>query len=277
MVYNRPASNEYSDREYLRIYGSIDKAKAHLFNVGAGAWSHPFWSNIDLPAQSEAFAKIQAPCIFHDLTSDDPLPISSGVADAIYTSHVVEHLPEEAVSRFMREAHRALGSNGVLRISTGPDSDTDWAAMLRGDANWWFWFQDQSWLDSIAHLPPMSVADAWLFSVATARSSYSKAPSDHKYAPGEIDRLVQRYREEPQLLLDIVTNGIVFDKNFPGNHISWWNAEKLTRHLHLAGFTKIVKSGYGQSAVPAMRDLRYFDQTYPQISVYVEAFKEPHS
>jgi hypothetical protein len=49
--------------------------------------------------------------------------------------------------------------------------------------------------------------------------------------------------------------------------------EKLQTFLRNAGFKLIVKSAFGKSTSKFMRDLSYFDQTYPQISVYVEAIK----
>ena len=49
--------------------------------------------------------------------------------------------------------------------------------------------------------------------------------------------------------------------------------KNFKQYLSEAGFSVIYRSGYGQSRLWWMRDLRYFDQTYPQISVYVEAIK----
>jgi hypothetical protein len=71
----------------------------------------------------------------------------------------------------------------------------------------------------------------------------------------------------------MLTQGLEFDVHHPGDHLSWWNAEKLIRQLQQAGFTVAEKSAYGQSRSHFMRDLRWFDTTYPQISLYVEAVK----
>ena len=40
-----------------------------------------------------------------------------------------------------------------------------------------------------------------------------------------------------------------------------------------AGFTKIYLSGYGQSFSPVLRNTFFFDNTAPELSLYVEAFK----
>jgi len=40
-----------------------------------------------------------------------------------------------------------------------------------------------------------------------------------------------------------------------------------------AGFQNVYKSGYAQSKSPILRNTNYFDNTHPQISVYIEAIK----
>lgn len=273
MVYHRPSSLTTSEADYVERYGSVEEARRHLYNVGAGAWSHPCWSNIDLPAQSEAFANIQAPFIAHDLVSEERLPLEDASVDAFYCSHVIEHLPEAAGQRFLAETRRCLMQSGVLRLTTGPCADLDWQALLRRDESWWYWFQEPSFLDSLDRdLGEMKVEDYWLFSVATPRSVFSETSCDRKYAAPEIAELVKKHCDDPRPLLTAMTEGLTFDKSFAGNHISWWNYEKLEESLRRAGFTTVTRSGYGQSVLPIMRDLAHFDQTYPQITVYVEAW-----
>jgi len=70
-----------------------------------------------------------------------------------------------------------------------------------------------------------------------------------------------------------LTENIEFNINYPGDHLSWWNADKLVEYLKQSGFSVVYKSHYGQSHSYFMRDLNYFDLTYPQISLYVEAIK----
>jgi len=43
--------------------------------------------------------------------------------------------------------------------------------------------------------------------------------------------------------------------------------------LRKAGFSKIFLSGYGQSFSPVLRNTDLFDNTHPEISLYVEAIK----
>jgi hypothetical protein len=270
IVYNRPESVIIDTEQYIIKYGSVEQSRSKFFNIGAAAWEHPCWTNLDLPAQTRDFAKIQSPCIHHDLVNNSKLPIQSASVDAFYCSHVVEHIPESAVLSMMKESFRSLNKDGVLRISTGPCSDLDWSALMRKDSQWWFWDEN---FDLEGDSPPMTIYDRWLYEEATPKSPYSKTKFDKKYTSSEVETLVKKYKESPELLLDIVTDSIQFDPSSAGDHITWWNYDKLRDYLLKAGFKNIYRSGYGQSSSPWMRDLTYFDQTYPQISVYIEAIK----
>lgn len=274
MIYKRPDSIVISVDQYISEYGNEDAAKKRFFNIGSGTWMHPCWSNLDLPAQTPEFAAIQAPCIHHDLVNESKLPIPSNSAHALYCSHVVEHLPDHAVMNLLEEAFRCLEKGGVFRIVTGPCADLDWQALLRSDKDWWFWNDDIEFKESVEKdKEPMSVYDRWLYHMATPRSLYSRTPCIKKYSSAEIAGLVSAHESKPQDLWNLLTNSLEFNNCSPGDHLSWWNYDKLSANLLKAGFADVRRSGYGQSHMFWMRDLRYFDQTYPQISVYVEVTK----
>ena len=50
----------------------------------------------------------------------NPLPFRDGSVDAFYSHHVIEHLPDPAISSLFHEMHRCLKPGGVIRIG-GPD------------------------------------------------------------------------------------------------------------------------------------------------------------
>jgi len=77
MIYKRPHSVLISEDDYLSFYGFLENAKRNNYNIGAGAWSHPFWTNLDLPPQSYEFAAVQAECLHIDLVKDKSLAIDS--------------------------------------------------------------------------------------------------------------------------------------------------------------------------------------------------------
>src|SRR5208283_3782499 len=48
------------------------------------------------------------------------LPIESGTAEALYRSHMLEHLDRREADLFLKEARRLLVSGGILRVAV-PD------------------------------------------------------------------------------------------------------------------------------------------------------------
>jgi hypothetical protein len=169
--------------------------------------------------------------------------------------------------------HRSLRAGGIFRVTTGPDADTDLAALLRGDDAWWYFYDAADYAEAVARFGPLTPAEKWLLHVASPRSRYCPTPCERKYSGAEVEQLLQRHRLNPGRARDELTQGLQFNVRYPGDHLSWWNAEKLVAALRRAGFSAVEQSAYGQSASPLLRDLRWFDTTYPQISLYVEAQK----
>ena len=85
--------------------------ESRLLNLGCGRHFHADWLNVDLVACDPHV--MQA-----DLTRGVPFP--EGRFDAVYHSHVLEHLDQEAGRSFLRECHRVLSPGGVLRVAV-PD------------------------------------------------------------------------------------------------------------------------------------------------------------
>jgi predicted SAM-dependent methyltransferase len=67
------------------------------------------------------------------------LPFPDGSVDAIYSHHVIEHLPDLAFH--WREIHRCLKPGGAFRIA-GPNGDAAMRKYVEGDADWFFDFPD---------------------------------------------------------------------------------------------------------------------------------------
>ena len=82
-----------------------------LVNVGCGRQIHPAWCNLDLTACAPGV-------IEHDLRQG--LPFDVDTCDAVYHSHVLEHLRPEEASRLLSECFRVLKPGGTLRIAV-PD------------------------------------------------------------------------------------------------------------------------------------------------------------
>jgi SAM-dependent methyltransferase len=78
-----------------------------LLNFGCGMAFHPGWVNLDSSADFPGVIR-------HDLRRG--LPFADESFDAVYGSHVLEHLEPEAGARLLRECHRVLKPFGVARI-----------------------------------------------------------------------------------------------------------------------------------------------------------------
>lgn len=78
-----------------------------LLNLGCGNRWHPAWTNVDLvPVAPNVLAV--------DLRKQLPFP--SATFDAVYSSHVVEHLTPLEAGNFLREIRRVVRPGGVVRI-----------------------------------------------------------------------------------------------------------------------------------------------------------------
>lgn len=85
------------------------------------------WINVDANLIT---AKID---VWADLAN--PLPFRDGSVDAFYSHHVIEHLPDPALSTLFGEMHRCLKPAGVIRVG-GPDGDSAIRKFVEGDTTW---------------------------------------------------------------------------------------------------------------------------------------------
>jgi SAM-dependent methyltransferase len=91
-------------------------------NIGCGNRFHVDWVNVDL-----------APACPHIIKCDirGGLPFSSSEFDAIYHSHLLEHLEKHRAIFFLRECFRVLKSKGLIRVVV-PDLER----IARGYLHW---------------------------------------------------------------------------------------------------------------------------------------------
>jgi predicted SAM-dependent methyltransferase len=76
------------------------------------------WINSDI-LDLDKFAATQGYTFLH-LDASKPMPFPDGYADAIFSSHLIEHLSREEGARFVQECFRVLRPGGVIRLAT-PD------------------------------------------------------------------------------------------------------------------------------------------------------------
>jgi predicted SAM-dependent methyltransferase len=66
------------------------------------------------------------------------LPFRDSTVDAIYSHHVIEHLPDQSLLFHLEEMFRVLKPGGVFRIG-GPNGEAAMKKFVEGDS---FWFSD---------------------------------------------------------------------------------------------------------------------------------------
>lgn len=267
------AANELDDSGAYAAYPPAAVREKRFYNVGAGGFYHPTWTNIDY--ESSHYAQIrQAAFVPHDLMALGSLPLADDSAAAVYSSHTIEHVSDAAVLKLLKESYRILTRGGVVRL-TAPDAALDWRAYRAGDADFWYWRKEACFNSPQAASEPMrdaSVEQLLMLHLFTQLSPLCRdTTAQMRFDDGEIRRVLTQMPMAQAF--DYFAGHCRFNPDFPGNHINWWTAEKAERFLREAGFEDIYLSAYGQSACPPMRNTRFFDNTMPKISFYIEAVK----
>lgn len=91
--------------------------------VNVGCYTHMFhdgWCNIDIVPLHD-FAKDNAYKFYHKDVREG-LPFADETVDLLYTSHFFEHLNFEEGRKFLKECHRVLKKDGVMRFII-PDAE----------------------------------------------------------------------------------------------------------------------------------------------------------
>ncbi len=78
-----------------------------MLNIGCGNHYNNGWINIDINSKAESVLK-------HDLRKGLPFP--DNYFDAVYSSHLLEHLTKEEAKKKLLEERRVLKNNGIIRI-----------------------------------------------------------------------------------------------------------------------------------------------------------------
>lgn len=94
-----------------------------LLNLGCGYRPMKGWINVDRARGPE----VQ---VVWDLRKALPFPSDS--CSAIFSEHVIEHIPKEDAQNLLNECHRVLQPGGILRLST-PDAEKFLRAYVNDD------------------------------------------------------------------------------------------------------------------------------------------------
>ena len=244
----RPLKRLFKKKFYLKE-NIQDK---NYLNIGSGPqWRHKDVIGIDYdPHLSE---------ISLDLNYKNPLPFPENRFKGIYSSHCLEHLTNNKVFWWLKEAHRTLDKKGILRI-TVPNINEYLIAYDKKDAEYFNWIRGHSTYRF----------DCWLRLIVRAFAE----PVVDNFTDNELKDLYKQLNHEK--FLDFFTKEVnkIKDDKFliPGCHKSWWSPEKMEQFMRRAGFKTIKVKKRKESACKIFTEDR-FNNTCPTMSFYIEAIK----
>lgn len=177
----------------------------------------------------EAFRDIAGEIIVHDLSKG--IPFASGTVDAVYHSHVLEHIDREEVPAFLGEILRVLRPGGIHRMAVpnfGRDAQ-DYLASLR-----------EQRMDHDEMLVPLLAASV----MREARGTMLQSP---------IRRTIE--------------NLLLGDARRRGQTHQWaYDEVNLRQILEASGFVDFAVVAHNQSAIAGWEDTGL--ETSPDGSVY---------
>lgn len=211
-------------------------------NIGGGKWTRKGWQVMDFPSGKYSDLK---PDIEFDLWENKPFPFQNDSVQFFYSSHTLEHIPQEYCQHIFNEIYRCLKVGGAVRL-TMPNFDEALKHYNAGDEDWFVKYRGGNivakFLDFFASYWRDKVTQIDLENI----DGYAlTSPRD-----------VQREKS--------------------GNHINWWTYSKAKTMLKSAGFNLIYESAPQRSKCKYMRGKgrrKGFDSTHPEISMFVEAVK----
>ncbi len=223
--------------------------KLHV-NIGSGSWYVPDWKNLDYRGPWYNF---YAPWFIdypHDLTDPSPLPFATNSVHLFYCEHVIEHLKDEWCAHLCREALRSLEPGGGFRVVM-PDADLIYRSLVN---------QDEAFFRSWMERDNSNIQEA--FCTLVAQSRYLE-PTEFA------QRLAALSQHE---FLNWCKQDLEYDWKRAGEHINWFDFEKLANMLQEAGFRQIRRSDAQQSQFPEIRGPKF--DTRPSYSLHVDCVKE---
>jgi SAM-dependent methyltransferase len=221
-----------------------------LVNLGAGIWYAPDWKVLEYEGEWYGWYVSSFIDYAHDLTSNKPFPFADNSVRLFYSEHAFEHFKDECSEHNFREAYRSLEPGGGFRIVV-PDADLIYDRLLRKDESFF-----KSWMDR----DNASLAESFCTLVGQARTPLD----ENEFAR----RLAALSKEQ---FLDSCKIGLEYDWHHAGEHINWFNYEKLERMLRAAGFERIRRCEAQQSEFPEATGPGF--DTRAWYSVHVECVK----
>lgn len=267
-------TDDYHLGQYVELFGEVAVREKQFYNLGAEpGFAHPAWTVINHPSMHYGKDYMD---IKWDLLTEDPLPIEDDQAKIIFSRYTLEHVTDKAVTHLFREAFRALGSGGFIRIIV-PDIDIFYMAYLARMPDLYYRpNQDHEEFPNdkfLSNPNRASFEQRFLWTFASNASELHPDGASTRISDKEFQKVFGELKYEEALDYCTAKCSLDVQKRYPENHINWFNANKLGKMLGDAGFGEVYRSGFGQSLCPILRDVNLFEARRPEIGLYVEAKK----
>jgi ubiquinone/menaquinone biosynthesis C-methylase UbiE len=262
---------------YRQLFSTDSIEKRRFYNIGAGNFYHPCWTNID----KNPPVKFKVPdyaFVNHDLFSTNTIPLESNTAEVVYSSHTLGHLDNDAVRNTLNESYRLLKKNGCIRIVTA-DADMMFNAWKSNDLHFFYWRnlesmnRDYQKFGLKIPLNQASITQLFIEEITASASDIACDGSSERVTDEKFMELLKHksYEEALDYCASLCPRDL--QEKYPFRHMNWFNEKKLRNMLEEAGFRNVQRSHYLQSGQHILRNPYFFDKTTPQLSLYMEACK----
>lgn len=182
----------------------------------------------------------------HDLRK--PLPFSEGSVDAVYHSHVLEHIDRKSVPLLLSDIYRVLKAGGILRFSV-----PDWEVLCR----------------------------AYLQHVEACESGTASLDEHESYIADMIEQCVRKEAygsSQRGRMMRLVERVILGDARARGETHQWmYDRFSLKFLLERVGFRDVAIRTWNDSEIPGWKDMgletNETGQEYKPGSLYIECRK----
>jgi predicted SAM-dependent methyltransferase len=264
-------------------------------NIGCGNRFSKGWLNIDFHSSDPHVTRVN---ILRKL------PYPEGSFDSVYSSHVLEHFSRETAGRLLREMHRILKPNGIVRVVV-PDLEQTCREYLRvldhladspGARKQYDWVILEL-LDQLTRTRPsglmepymkqlMSENDQEMLGYVQARTQNTPLPKFERQTTEEklrgitpakiITKLIYVYVGMVKRLLPSSLRETIVDDSRIGEKHRWmYDRHGMTLLLQECGFTDLQFLSATESQIPGFTedhlDTLEDGRPYKNVSLYCEA------
>ena len=237
-------------------------------NIGAGGYVIDGFKSLDLYSKHyyPSKEKFLNERVEYDLRNDR-IPYSDSTVDNIYISHVIEHIEDKFVIKFINESYRVLKKGGVLRIVC-PDAKFLFD-VSQFQNEYWNWRKIGSFSNKkrySTNWDEIQQYDYLIREVSTPNCKYYKNKIENNLNISNLKKL--NFEDFKKLIV----KDLVFRPDHPGDHINLHDFNSLYKKGTAAGFSHILESKKLGSVSKDMQE-EEFDKTASQMSLYVEMIK----